>query len=68
MLALAALLTVAPLPALADALIDNVDGITLDKDGRVVRFTGLLMTLDGHVTRLLRRRTSAPTSSTGART
>ncbi|CAN5397706.1 amidohydrolase [soil metagenome] len=42
-----------PAPALADALIDNVNGMTLDQEGRVVHFTGLLMTLDGHVTRLL---------------
>jgi predicted amidohydrolase YtcJ len=42
-----------PVPALADALIDNVNGMTLDQEGRVVHFTGLLMTLDGHVTRLL---------------
>ena len=30
-------------PAFADALIDNVNGITLDKDGKVVRFTGLVI-------------------------
>jgi predicted amidohydrolase YtcJ len=37
----------------AEALVDNVDGITLDADGRVVRFTGLLMTSDGKVVKLL---------------
>ncbi|MEG3174653.1 amidohydrolase family protein [Sphingomonas sp. RB3P16] len=37
----------------ADALIDNVNGVTLDKDGKVVRFTGLLITPDGKVARLL---------------
>ena len=40
-------------PAFADALVDNVNGITLDKEGRVVRFTGLLMSPDGKVTGLL---------------
>ena len=42
-------------PALADALVDNVNGITLDKQGHVVRFTGLLMSADGKVTALLGR-------------
>ncbi|WP_174292413.1 amidohydrolase, partial [Sphingomonas bacterium] len=40
-------------PVSAGALVDNVTGLTLDTDGRVVRFTGLLMTADGHVVRLL---------------
>ena len=57
---LAMALAITPLPALADALIDNVDGITLDKDGRVIHFTGLLMTLDGHVTRLLAAKEKRP--------
>ena len=39
--------------ASAGALVDNVSGITLDGEGRVVRFTGLLLTADGHVARLL---------------
>ncbi|WP_174280342.1 amidohydrolase family protein, partial [Sphingomonas bacterium] len=40
-------------PALADALVDNVNGVTLDRQGHVVRFTGLLMSADGKVTALL---------------
>lgn len=40
-------------PAFADGLVDNVNGMTLDKDGKVIHFTGLLLTLDGHVSRLL---------------
>ena len=40
-------------PALADALIDNVDGIALDHDGKVIHFTGLLMTPGGKITKLL---------------
>jgi predicted amidohydrolase YtcJ len=47
-------------PALADALIDNVNGVTLDKAGRVIRFTGLLMTTDGKVTALLAREDKRP--------
>ncbi len=49
-----------PAPALADALVENVNGVTLDKDGKVVRFTGLLMSLDGKVTRLLSARDKRP--------
>ena len=44
---------IVPCAAWADALIDNVNGITLDKDGKVVRFTGLLMSPDGKVVKLL---------------
>ncbi|CAN5515026.1 amidohydrolase [soil metagenome] len=39
-------------PAQADALVDNVRGMTLDKDGRVVRFEGLLISPDGKVLKL----------------
>jgi predicted amidohydrolase YtcJ len=49
-----------PQLALADALIDNVNGMTLDQDGNVVHFTGLLMTPDGHVTRLLKQGEKRP--------
>ncbi|RYD25466.1 MAG: amidohydrolase, partial [Lysobacteraceae bacterium] len=44
----------------ADALIDNVNGITLDKDGKVVRFTGLLMSPDGKVVKLLAENEKRP--------
>ncbi|SEN17705.1 hypothetical protein SAMN05192583_2143 [Sphingomonas gellani] len=43
-----------PIPAFADALVDNVNGITLDKDGRVIHFTGLLLTPDGKVSKLMK--------------
>lgn len=49
-----------PAPALAEGLIDNVNGITLDKDGRVVRFTGLVVTNDGKVAKLLDRKDKRP--------
>lgn len=47
-------------PACADALIDNVNGITLDERGVAVRFTGLLITADGHVARLLKEGDKRP--------
>src|SRR3546814_3639542 len=56
--ALAALLRA--VPAQSDALNDNVNGITLDEDGDVVHFTGLLMTTDGRNTKLLGRKDKRP--------
>ena len=57
--ALLAAATLAASPALADALVDNVEGVTLDKDGREVRFTGILIA-DGKVVRLLKRGEKRP--------
>ncbi|MFT6571575.1 MAG: hypothetical protein ACJAWY_003299, partial [Sphingomonas echinoides] len=42
-----------PTTAFADALVDNVNGITLDQNGKVVRFTGVLISPDGKVVKLL---------------
>ncbi|SNS99447.1 hypothetical protein SAMN06295955_10925 [Sphingopyxis indica] len=47
-------------PAHADTLIDNVNGITLDKDGKLVRFTGLVIDKDGKVAKLLDRKDKRP--------
>lgn len=47
-------------PALADALVDNVDGMTLDEKGEVVRFTGLLISPEGKVLKLLKRGDKRP--------
>ncbi len=58
-IATAAALLLAP-PAFADALVDNVDGVALDKEGRTVRFTGILLTPDGKVSRLLQRGDKRP--------
>ncbi|WP_267414376.1 amidohydrolase [Sphingomonas sp. GC_Shp_4] len=58
--AAALLLGLAPLPAAADALIDNVNGMTLDKDGKVIRFQAMLLSPDGHVTRLLAAKDKRP--------
>ncbi|HWT13659.1 MAG TPA: amidohydrolase family protein [Allosphingosinicella sp.] len=47
-------------PALADSLIDNVNGYTLREDGRLFRFTGMVLTDDGRVKQLLRQRDRRP--------
>jgi predicted amidohydrolase YtcJ len=56
--ALAALLATSP--AFADALIDNVNGMTLDAEGRVVHFSAMLMSPDGKVVRLLQAKDKRP--------
>lgn len=58
--AVAAAALLAPAPALADALIDNVNGLTLTKDGKVQRFNALLITPDGKVAKLLDRKDKRP--------
>jgi predicted amidohydrolase YtcJ len=52
---LAAVVLTLGVPALADGLVDNVNGITLDEKGQVVRFTGLTVTADGRVGHLIRQ-------------
>ena len=48
-------------PAHADALIDNANGYTLDEDGNLIRFTGLLFDVDtGRITGLLDRNDDRP--------
>lgn len=47
-------------PARADTLIDNVNGITLDDQGQLLRFTGLLIGTDGKVKQVLERRDKRP--------
>ena len=39
-------------PALADALVDNVNGYTIDEDGRLQRFTGMVIDDEGRVKQL----------------
>jgi hypothetical protein len=58
LLAFVALLIAAP--AHADTLVDNVNGITLDADGKLVRFTGLVIGSDGKVKQLLDRKDKRP--------
>jgi predicted amidohydrolase YtcJ len=47
-------------PALADTLVDNVDGVTIDENGKVLRFTGLVFDEDGKVTTVLKRGEQRP--------
>ncbi len=47
-------------PALADTLVDNVDGITVGKDGQVERFTGIVIGDDGRITQVLQRGEARP--------
>jgi len=50
----------APVAAHADALIDNVNGMTLDEKGHVVRFTGLMMNREGKISLVLTRDQKRP--------
>lgn len=47
-------------PALADTLVDNVDGVTIDAEGKVKRFNGLVFDEDGKVTAVLERGDKRP--------
>ncbi|MCP3735700.1 amidohydrolase family protein [Sphingomonas sp. RP10(2022)] len=46
--------------AWADGLVDNVNGMTLDKDGKVVRFGAMLVTAEGNVSKLLSGKDKRP--------
>ncbi|MEM7665928.1 MAG: amidohydrolase family protein [Pseudomonadota bacterium] len=60
--ALAALAAIAAMPAAADTLVDNVDGITIDKDGDILRFTGIVFDDEGRVTQVLERGDDRPSN------
>ncbi|MFN4019536.1 MAG: amidohydrolase [Erythrobacter sp.] len=47
-------------PALADTLVDNVDGVTIDTAGKVQRFTGLVFDEQGKVVQILARGEARP--------
>lgn len=51
----AALLFAVGTPALADTLVDNVDGVTLDASNAVDHFTGLVIGPDGRIVKVLHR-------------
>ncbi|HKT78378.1 MAG TPA: amidohydrolase family protein [Sphingobium sp.] len=58
---LAAIAAIAlPLPALASGVIDNVNGIAIDANGRVVRFAAMTIDDEGKVERLLPGRYQEP--------
>lgn len=56
----AALAFFLPVAATADALVDNVTGITLDRDGRVVRFHAMVLDKEGKIVRLVRPGEDSP--------
>src|SRR5690606_10830340 len=45
----------AAVPALADSLVDNVNGYTMREDGRLFRFNGIVIDDEGRVKQLLQR-------------
>lgn len=47
-------------PAMADSLIENVNGMTLNKDGDVIRFNAMVIDDDGRVKQLLNRKDKRP--------
>jgi predicted amidohydrolase YtcJ len=58
--AIAGGLLLAPGSALADSLVENVNGMTLDRDGKVIRFAAMVIDDDGKVKKLLGRRDKRP--------
>lgn len=60
MIAAAALFIVPLSPIYADGLIDNVNGITLDENGEVIRFSGLLIDENGKVSKLITAKKDIP--------
>ena len=53
MIAAATALSLVATPALADGLVDNVNGMTMDAKGNVIHFTGIVIGRDGKVVKLL---------------
>ncbi|MEQ1551734.1 amidohydrolase family protein [Sphingorhabdus sp.] len=60
MLLMAAACIALSAPAYADGMVENVNGITLDKDGKIIRFSALLIDKDGKVSQLLTSKEKAP--------
>jgi len=59
--ALTALVAFTALPVAADTLVHNVDGVTIDADGQVQRFTGIVFDEEGRITQVLERGDERPT-------
>ena len=53
--------------ALADVLVDNVNGYSLDAQGRLVRFAAIWVGDDGKVQALIQRGERRPDRTRGAR-
>ncbi len=58
--ALAGAVFLAPASARADSLVENVNGMTLDSQGEVIRFVAMVIDDDGRVKQLLGRRDKRP--------
>jgi predicted amidohydrolase YtcJ len=58
--ALALALALLPTPALADTLVDNIDGISLERDGTVKRFAAMVIDDNGRIVDTYTRRKDAP--------
>jgi len=56
----AAVVALATSPAMADGIVDNVNGITVADGGRVIHFKAILIDKDGRVTRLVPPGEEAP--------
>ncbi|MEL6487110.1 MAG: amidohydrolase family protein [Pseudomonadota bacterium] len=63
--AAAATLAALATPALADTLVDNVEGITIDENGELKRFTGLVFNDEGVITQTLERGEERPQTDFG---
>ena len=48
------------MPAAADVLVDNVEGITFDEDGKIKRFNALVIDDDGKVAQILSSKDKKP--------
>ncbi len=61
----AILLASAASPAMADTLVHNVDGVTIDENGEVKRFTALVFDDEGRITQVLERGDKRPKTDYG---
>ncbi|MEL7189096.1 MAG: amidohydrolase family protein [Pseudomonadota bacterium] len=53
------------LAAQADTLVDNVEGVTVNEDGEIERFTGLIFDDEGRITQVLARGDDRPQTDFG---
>ncbi len=57
---LAAFALLLPAPLLADTLVDNINGITVDRDGKVTRFTAMTIDEQGRIVQTYQRGDNPP--------
>jgi len=58
--ALCAITALSPIPVLADTLVDNINGISVDREGEVTRFAAMVIDDEGRIARILSRRDRRP--------